>query len=933
MESLAAVSLAGTILQFVEFAKKLASGTMENHRSISGSTSEHLEAESIARRLRAFARQMIPQETHESLKSTNDDVELQAMSMQCVEISEEVLTALEGLKMQPGDGLLESFYKALKGEWEKDDLQSLQSRLDRLSHSLASTIIPHQVNKLQYQLGIMVQQNERLAARRESDIRKLKSELSEEVLNALQKEGDRVNAGLFLSGAVKQGTRYSAEQIILGLLRFQTMDERHDSIQTAHKKTYEWIFQSKDYLLWLSGDSSLYWISGKPGSGKSTLMKHIFHHPETRNRLEEWSNGQEVITAQFYLWSASRTSLMKSQEGLLRSILFQILREAPRLISSAFPEQWDALTQGLTFRFDHAQDILSISELMKAFKRVSTQMREIKLKFCFFLDGLDEYDGRPSEIIKMVRLLCLPSVKLCVSSRPWNEFEDAFGRQISTKLYMQHLNHRDIESYVIGSFADNGEFQELVLAEGQSTANELVRYIVKAADGVFLWVYLVVQSLLEGLSNADKLTTLRKRLYSLPTDLDEYFERILFTVDEFYETQTPTVFLICLAAADTLPLMIYWFIDCLRDDMEYALNLKVEPITPQQMFGRHKAMKKRLMACSKGLLEDRFVHTGKNDSLSSSVLFNTRVDYLHRTVRDFLRVPERQQRLWDRASVTFNAELNICLALLGFMKILPQEKDVFTQDGPVSHLLGTLFRHIRCFEESSIAPQVEVNFMGRMDQTIQEHAEVLGNEVMNSLPWIQIRPEIPTILLGSVEVGQLRYIGDYLDSSQPSPQLSASLLCHSLLPKWAQSTHRAHEAQVVVEFLLKRGIGPSLALESGKTVWETFLDGLALDTSNLDSAGQIELFEQLKVLLDGGADFEIVRQTRIPGNTESAQRIIGRRLDQGHVAELVKFWEAKKNQGEKPSRLSHLFQNMHLLHRSRAKATAFKVGIKDRFGK
>lgn len=933
MEPLAAVSLAGNVLQFVEFTKHLVSDTIEIHRSVSGSTSEHLEAEGIARRLRSFAKQLAPPEPSGSLELSQDDIDLQTISTQSLEISEQVLAVVEGLKIIPGESTLESFYKALKGAWGKDELQSLQNRLHRLSQELSNTVIPRQVHELHFQLTLMMQQNERLAARREKDIRKLRGELSEEFLSALQKEGDRVNAGLILSSAVKQGAGFSAEQMILGLLRFQTMDERHDSIPPAYRETYEWIFKSQDYLSWLSGDSSLYWISGKPGSGKSTLMKHIAHHPETIDRLREWSKGQEVIKAQFYLWSASRKSLMKSQEGLLRSILFQILREAPGLIPSAFPEQWEVLTQTQSSHSGHMQDILGITELMKAFGRVSTRMKDFQLKFCFFLDGLDEYDGRPGEIIKLVQLLCLPSVKICVSSRPWNEFEDAFGPEISTKLYMQELNQSDIELYVNENVAENGQFQELANAEGQENAEEVVRYIVKAADGVFLWVYLVVQSLLEGLSNADKLTDLQKRLYSLPTDLDEYFESILFTIGEFYESQTPTVFLVCLAAADSLPLMVYWFIDCLKDNVDYTIDLKIEPITLQQMSARHRAMKKRLMAYSKGLLEDRFVQTGKNDSLSSSVLFNTKVDYLHRTVRDFLVKPERQQRLLDQASVTFNADLSICQAILGMIKVVPQDEGNFAYDGPIADLLELLFRQIRCFEGNSIAPQVEIGFLGRLDQTLRQHAEVVGTELIGSLPWVQVKSEATTILLGSVEAGQLKYIEHFLDSSTPSEELSASLLYHSLRPKWAQDVHRAHDAHVVTEFLLKRGISATLALDTGSTVWESFLDALVMDTSSLGPVGQNELFQQLRAVLEGGADFEIMRRTRTAGSSKSAQQIIERRLDRGHVDELVKLWETKKNQAANPSGLPSFFWGRRLLQKPKARAAALKAGIRKKLKK
>lgn len=87
-----------------------------------------------------------------------------------------------------------------------------------------------------------------------------------------------------------------SQQRIHSLLRFEEIADRHETIAEAHRKTYEWVFhegrpqiytsrhsstinepesppQWDNFLKWLQGGGSMYWITGKPGSGKSTLMK------------------------------------------------------------------------------------------------------------------------------------------------------------------------------------------------------------------------------------------------------------------------------------------------------------------------------------------------------------------------------------------------------------------------------------------------------------------------------------------------------------------------------------------------------------------------------------------------------------------------------------------------------------------------------------
>ena len=86
---------------------------------------------------------------------------------------------------------------------------------------------------------------------------------------------------------------------------------------------------------WLRSGTGVYWINGKAGSGKSTLMNYICDDENIRKRdklLRVWADDKRLITPTFYFWN-SGTLLQKSVEGLLRSLVFQMLDECPQLIS------------------------------------------------------------------------------------------------------------------------------------------------------------------------------------------------------------------------------------------------------------------------------------------------------------------------------------------------------------------------------------------------------------------------------------------------------------------------------------------------------------------------------------------------------------------------------------------------------------------------
>jgi hypothetical protein len=139
----------------------------------------------------------------------------------------------------------------------------------------------------------------------------------------------------------------------------------------------------KHFLDWLERDTNEpFMITGKPGSGKSTFMKFITSHERTRSALDTWSSGRKLVVASFYFWS-SGTSLQRSQEGLLRCLLYKVLSHSPDIIPVAVPQRWQVADQ------PRVAQPWSRKEIFDAFATVVNA----NTNFCFFIDGLDEYGG------------------------------------------------------------------------------------------------------------------------------------------------------------------------------------------------------------------------------------------------------------------------------------------------------------------------------------------------------------------------------------------------------------------------------------------------------------------------------------------------------------------------------------------------------------
>lgn len=302
-------------------------------------------------------------------------------------------------------------------------------------------------------------------------------------------------------------------------LRYPGVMDREVSISEAHEHTLEWIFRDPEsqgfqwtsFTGWLESDTSpnLYWVTGKAGSGKSTLVKHIYAHPLTKRSLQKWSPDVPAITPVFYFWNSGRPMQM-SLLGLLQSLLLGVVLARPDCMPVASRSRYEAFRLfGTTLApWTEVEAVEALTTVVEHCAKSS--------KLCIFIDGLDEFEGKPEKLIKLVKSLLLPNVKLCVASRPWPVFRDAFGR--SPSLVLEYLNMPDIKVFVRDSLDDSAGFMELK-AHDPDQADALAHEITLRSSGVFLWVSLVIQSLLEGLQRGDRLSDMRQTLQGLPTEI------------------------------------------------------------------------------------------------------------------------------------------------------------------------------------------------------------------------------------------------------------------------------------------------------------------------------------------------------------------------------------------------------------------------------
>ncbi|CAI6238451.1 unnamed protein product [Periconia digitata] len=699
-------------------------------------------------------------------------------------------------------------------------------------------------------------------------------------------------------------TQIAREQRFLISLHYSYMYSRVTNVARAHLKTFDWIFEPDcdvGFVEWLKNDDGIYWISGKPGSGKSTLMKYLYDHPKMLESLKHWAKGTELITASFFFWSIG-TQMQRTQEGLLRSLIFSILKQCPDLISHVCPASW-SFEQGEVF----SEEFWTLDQLRITMSEIVLQ-QDTSSKFCFFIDGLDEYGGQQSELVETLSFLTSSqSIKICASSRPWNIFEDAYGNRPSRKLYLEQLTRGDIALFVRSKLEEHTRLAMLSLED--VGVDELVNDIVKRAQGVFLWVYLVLLSLCEGLTNGDDVSLLQDRLNLIPSDLEMFFRLILDSVEPVYKDKMAQTFQVVLHSNEPLTLITLSFLD--QRDLGSRLLDPVTAMDSYEIFDRHNKTRRRINGRYKGLLEVMLVP-------SATAFTGYRVDFFHRTVHDFIRLNDMQKFLRSHLPEGFSAHKAICKDNLRAM-------------------LSNLMFHARMLEIETSASPTEI--LEEVQSTIEELYEVYRVRVCKNFMELAIQSGLQFYVCNRL-IEEPREVRHYLspffrkllrslhissphrDQFSTIPDMIEFLLSQGVNPNHAlgssttfgeycleiinpmeipseqlvQNSELIAQQYYVLTILLRYSADPNAHCTPYATIWETFLRNLHNKGRRKSDAHQKILFKIMQCLLAHGADLDATSRAEGTATRYTVPQVIRSAFLESRSQTLLRTFKSKHRQ-------------------------------------
>ncbi|KAH8889242.1 hypothetical protein GQ53DRAFT_870288, partial [Thozetella sp. PMI_491] len=563
LEPLAVFGIACNVMQTIDFGREVISSFRQLYQD--GSVDPGLATTAADLRSTAQTLEKSLNSAHKPV--TAEESELLNLAGRCMTVSAKLSSSLEKLSspVSKTEGKLSRVMATVrltpKRLWEKGNLERQEKELKRAQDTLETCLLVRVCSQgMERTLYNFIQQCSRGHTTLEALIKANSDALrdhaiqeSKTIQNIIAKQHhdtreliqleqgetrDRISRELREAATIQDLEMKRTK--ILASLDFHSRNERVNGIAEAHTQTFDWLFgisegegdesgteQDHDcvllgfekdakkatwdsFSLWLASDEPIYWISGKPGAGKSTLMKHLYSHPQTKQRLSRRTNETVLLLSHFFYLMGN--PMQHNINGLLSNLLYQLLDEDPdrKLINQLFEQFPNSLKK--RFETDWSR-----RELQDALIHLLASASE-KHQVCTFLDGLDEIDAKdgPYELLQVLREMqaCAPRAKMAISSRQEQAFHSAFSSMPHLRLHL--LTSPGMYKYALELFASTVH----PFPEDLPCHETLAKRVVEKSEGVFLWTHLAVRSLERGFANEDDRKTIHIRLEEMPSGLE-----------------------------------------------------------------------------------------------------------------------------------------------------------------------------------------------------------------------------------------------------------------------------------------------------------------------------------------------------------------------------------------------------------------------------
>lgn len=302
----------------------------------------------------------------------------------------------------------------------------------------------------------------------------------------------------------------------------------------------EWISPKEQFQNWLAnGQPNVYWVTAKPGAGKSVLSGHVLRtlrHRGADISFFFFSHGDKLKSSMGYFFRSMAWQMAALDPAILESMA-KVCKREPQLGSADHRTIWRKLFVEVAFK--------------SATKRPQF----------WVIDGLDESKNDPELVPYLLQAAATGFIRLFITSRTLFETYGALSRQalqVHVDAISEETSNADIELYV----KENAKY--LPVRERDYTA----KLLLKKSAGCFLWTVLALKELKHGLTRKG----IKQILEETPSDMDELYDRIIRSTFEKAREADMIKAILDWTGCSTRPLTTEELYHALRLDMDDEID-------------------------------------------------------------------------------------------------------------------------------------------------------------------------------------------------------------------------------------------------------------------------------------------------------------------------------------------------------------------------
>jgi hypothetical protein len=213
------------------------------------------------------------------------------------------------------------------------------------------------------------------------------------------------------------------------------------------------------------------------------------------------------------------------------------------------------------------------------------------------------------------------------------------------------------------------------------------------------------------------------RLDELPSNLKDLYDHIFRNLEPRYKRQASELFQLLLKAQQVqssagYPLLIQLSFSC--DDPEEIASLPMRPIDPHDYEYKCSEITSRVRSRSCGLIESREWHTNRINVTTKTHISHIYVDFIHRTVVEFLYLPE----VWSQvisltAKGKYDPSPQLFISCLGMCKTLPTPRGIQPGASILWHMVDRALVYASIAEDSK--NPVSREHLKQLDAVLTKH--------------------------------------------------------------------------------------------------------------------------------------------------------------------------------------------------------------------